>query len=308
MTSMRMLAPLGVSLLLSACGGGSGAQEGVPFIPGPSIISQYSYKRVIDLPASNHELQAPYYWAVGTHGNPGPTVFGQSLSVRFDSATGTYTVSAPSEGKSRTFLPSERSTTAGPRSEIYIHHTDDGFSRLTIDRDSSVALTYTMFGQWHDMNNRTGESATRNFVTGSSTRPDDMPKGIATYRTRIRGSAVQIVDSSTGFSFEGGTFSSGPSSATISVDFQSGQISTTLNLKGTNNVGGETVDFGSYSGTAAIVSASSSYTGELKGDRGSGLFTGGFFGPQAAETGYVWAIKGNDFSAGGEVSGHRNLP
>lgn len=295
----RLLAPLGAGLLLSACGGGGGG-EGVPFIPpSPPIQTNYSYARTVDLPAASHQLQAPYIKFDRTLSDLQFTAGEAPLSISFDKSAGTYTLSATGDS-SRSFSAADRATSTGPDFEAYTQAVGGDLHRFSMQRGPGVLLTYMMFGGWDDIDNLTGNATLRTFVTGSFTKADDMPTGNATYAMTTTG----------GISRHDGE-AAGPieamSSVTLSVDFQSGQVSTTLHLVARPPFAVDSVDYGRFSGTAAIAATTSSYTGQLQGERGTGVFVGGFFGPKAIETGYIWAIAGDDFHAVGNASGDRNL-
>jgi hypothetical protein len=95
------------------------------------------------------------------------------------------------------------------------------------------------------------------------------------------------------------------STANFSADFGAGTVSTSLNLAGApgSNPAGQVANFGSFTGSGAINSGGPGFSGTLTGNGANGVFSGGFFGPQAAEVGFGWQLNGSGFSAVGLAGG-----
>lgn len=287
----------GLVFALAACGGGGSGVAGIP--APPATITNYSYARVVDLPSESHQLTASFLRTGEGLSDPRLFPVGQGLTISYDKVSGSYSLSSAIDGMSGLFAASERSTTTGINHESYVHVDDGKHSVFSLSRGPGVLLTYTMFGTWHDVDDVTGAATGRFFVTGSPTKPDDLPTGSATYAMKTTGTATDLAGTA-------GYDLATQSSVTMTVDFRAGQVSTSLALVGTPAAGGGTVDLGTYSGTSAITAATASYSGLLSGSRGSGGFAGGFFGPKAAETGYVWSIQGDTFNAIGNASGGKD--
>lgn len=296
----RCSLPIGMLALLAGCGGGGGS-GGVVSAPSPSTINNFSYTRTVDLPTSSHQLTASYLRSGRDLSSPQIFPVNQGLTITYDKASGSYTLSSAIDGTGASFIPSERSTTTGVDREAYTHVNGGKQSTLWLDRGPGILLTYTMFGAWYDLDNTTGSATVRSFVTGSSTKSADLPSGSATYALKTTGFAI---DPATGIATHN---LAAQSTLTMTANFQSGQVNTSLALVGTPTSGtGSTIDFGTYTGGGNITAATASYNGLLSGTRGSGAFAGGFFGPQALETGYVWFVQGDTFKASGNASGSKN--
>lgn len=294
----RCTLPLGMIATLAGCGGvGSG---GVASAPPPSIITNFSYTRTVDLPTTSHQLTAPFLRAGANFSSPQMFSMNQGLTITYDKATGSYALSSAIDGTGASFVASERITTTGVNREAYTHVSGLKRSTFWLERGPGILMTYTMFGGWYDLDDTTGTRTDRSFVTGSATKSADLPSGSATYALKTTGAAV---DSASGIGYNLET----QSTLTMTANFQSGQVNTSLTLVGGPISGtGSTVDFGTYSGGANITAATASYSGLLSGARGSGAFAGGFFGPQALETGYVWFVQGDTLKAAGNAFGQKN--
>lgn len=295
---VRFSFSIGTISLLSACGGGSSGVAGIP--APPPIMTNYSYTRTVDLPSASHQLTTSFLRTGRNLSNPQIVPVDQGLTISYDKASGSYSLTSPVDGASRTFIASERSTTTGINHEAYVHVSGGEQSVFSLSRGPGILLTYTMFGTWHDADNITGAATGRFFVTGAATKTGDLPTGSATYTLKAAGTAVDPTGNS-------GYDLAAQSTVSMTVNFQAGQVNTSLTLIGTPTDGsGGKVDFGTYSGTGSIATATATYNGQLSGNNGSGAFTGGFFGPQAIETGYVWSVAGDTFRATGNASGRRD--
>jgi hypothetical protein len=174
---------------------------------------------------------------------------------------------------------------------------------------AGVTLTYV---QWHtwlrysypDASTTTPSSiAVDVMVNGFETPPADMPRsGSATYDTVVDGSAI-----SQGKIFTLHDSPTGPSTATFGANFAAGTVSTTIAFQGREpGSNGPATVFGNASGTGNITSNGSAFSGILSGvGLTTGSFTGGFFGPQAAEMGYAFFFDGGGYTAVGTVLGKK---
>lgn len=305
--AFRGITSAALIVLVAGCGGGTGTAGGVASAVGGSsvttanitVTSKYTYPTMRLLPEKDQTLTAAYTIKYGADGDPKVVPATQGMTIVFDKAAGTYTVSTPLDGAGDKFLPAERSTTTSD-GEIYSHSTGAGTSVLRLYR-GRFSLMYAVIGDWYAIGATTATTPVRQFVTGASTYADDVPAGNATWAMKLEGQAtnrktgvVMNLDST--------------SIITMTADFRAGTVNTNLTLVGAPAIALQpTVDFGKWAGSGNITSGTTSYAGTLSGSMGEGSFAGGFFGPQALETGYVWSVSGPDMKATGVAAGMREL-
>ncbi len=179
------------------------------------------------------------------------------------------------------------------RGEISIPFTDvslpEKVLELHVPSIDGVPLSYTRFGTYAEVNlnifniNSSSINPLLAFTFGQPTESSAMPTGDATYNVDLLGTVVVPDGTNTAYY----TLGDGHGSAEFSVNFTSGDILTAIQL------GADGRDFGSLTGTGSIVSSGPAFNGTLTGDA-TGAFTGSFFGPDAAEMGYVFQGQGND--------------
>jgi hypothetical protein len=162
--------------------------------------------------------------------------------------------------------------------------------------NSRIQLTYLTYGIYFDA---AGPQSARSFNTGvfllgQETTAANMPRtGSGTYSGIVDGYA----------SFGGTGYRLLGSTGTLTANFATGGISTSLFLSGNSDfltgTSGAFRTFGTLSGTGAITSGTNEYSGDLSGFGMIGAFAGQFFGPAANETGYAFgAVGGGDTIAG----------
>jgi len=149
--------------------------------------------------------------------------------------------------------------------------------------NSRVQLTYLTYGVYSDAS---GPSTARRFETGvfalgQETANANMPtSGTGSYSGIVDGHATV---GGTGYRLLGST-------GTLSANFATGAIATSLSMQGNTDfltgTLGTTQPFGTLTGSGTISGTTSHYTGSLAGFGMTGEFAGGFFGPAANETGY----------------------
>jgi len=280
-----------LGLLLSGCGGGGG----VASTPPPT------YTKLADL-TGNRTFQSAgvHYTLAGIQ----PSAFsvqkyGAGVTIAYNASNDSYTLTAP-DGTTETFSSATNTPPPGyvppPNSLVFFNSMGGvfGFQPASVN---GVALSYTALGAWlHSQNGLDVYAA----VAGVPTIASDMPRnGTANYQTSILG-GVYTGDPN---SYE----LTSDSSATFSANFGAGTVATTLHLVGAqNNL--PPVDFGSYTGSGTIASASPGFSGTLASTSPNpimpnGEFSGVFFGPQAKEMGYSWYLSGASISAQGGVVG-----
>jgi len=155
--------------------------------------------------------------------------------------------------------------------------------------NSRIQLSYLTYGIYSDS---AGPPSARNFDTGvfalgQETAAGDMPRtGTGAYSGIVDGYASV---GGTGYRLLGST-------GTLSADFASGAISTSLILRGNTDfltgTLGSNRNFGTLTGTGGIASSTNEYSGGLAGFGMDGSFAGRFFGPAANEAGFGFGAVG----------------
>jgi hypothetical protein len=289
----RTIAATALAMAVAACGGGSSGGGGVASTPGPS------YTKIVDM-SGNRTFQTAgvqYTVSTGVISDGVGHSMGSGVTVAYTAASDSYQLTAP-DGSTVTFgaadfVPARSIGTT----LVYVKVSGTGQDEfiLTVPNSAAIPLSYTVVGTWLRVNGATGIS--RLAVGGSPTLASDMPKtGTASYAIGIGGGA----------NAPGGSFAlAGNSTGTFSANFGNGTVATTLNLAGAPSGGGAVQSFGSFTGSGTITSNGPGFAGTLTGAAANGLFSGSFFGPQAAELGFGYYLNGADFSAAGVAVGAR---
>lgn len=282
------------TLALSACGGSDGMSSGLPPAPqGPA------YVKMKDLTGQTTFLSV----STGMHGSGlsplAVSTIGQGVIITYDSAARSYTVGV--DGSSQTFGQADRKIIDDPQGELYqvadpFSPPNTNFRWLTIvtPNPGGVDLTYTRIGYWL----RPEGLFTRQdmFAFGTPTRFEDMPRtGSANYRkTQVNGVAYTNT----------GGYNLDNSAGSFRANFASGSIDTQMVLKGTPTFdGGPDISLGTFNGTGQITAGRSGFNGTIGNAGWQGNFAGSFFGPQAAEFGYVAQMTGSDGIIVGSMTG-----
>ncbi|WP_156313566.1 transferrin-binding protein-like solute binding protein [Erythrobacter sp. SG61-1L] len=164
---------------------------------------------------------------------------------------------------------------------------------------AGVPLTYTRMATFYSAGGVSNLG-----VYGVLTKAGDLPKsGSANYSIEFSG-LLSKTDSTT-------YLLGANSAASFTANFGSGTVSTSLTLSGTKLGTNETASFGTIGGTGTIAANGPGFSGNLNGTgagapAGTGVFSGAFFGPQAAEVGYAWSFDGTEFDTQGYASGKKN--
>lgn len=155
-----------------------------------------------------------------------------------------------------------------------------------------VELSYMRVGAFVLNPLKDGTLGVSTFMFGYETKV--MPAaGSATYSTSVTGGGWS---EDTFYQF------GSDSNATLTANFGTNTVSTTLHLIGAPEGGGATADFGSFTGSGIISQAA--FEGAFAGT--SGNFWGSFFGPQASEMGYAFLVGSGTLFAQGQVVGRKD--
>jgi hypothetical protein len=221
---------------------------------------------------------ASYVERVGTTGVGG-------VRISYDKTTGTYSVRDMSDGYAATNV--RKSATSGIY-DVYSKQVRGIIDEIKIYNAarapiSAIRLTYVNFGMWTHRDTATATTRQYALVYGFLTPPSAIPhSGTASYRTMVNGSST-IIGTNAGTRDVGGT-------ASLNVDFARATVNTQLNLAYV--VSGQQYPIGTFSGASGIYG--NQFWGPLTSDVSffaGGSFAGGFYGPNAGEMGYSFAIK-----------------
>lgn len=281
---------LSLGLALTACGGGGVSSTPSPAPgPTPTPATYESFDATLAKPGDKSFQTAGVSWqgqVGGDGGTPRAFPLGDELKIEFLDADDTYRVT-PKGGTSYIF---------GPAFSEYNDHTqyvsNQGDWRYQFEIDipkvNNVPLSYTRFATLTLTEQQNLIYTRYRTVWGIPTQNTDLPKsGTADYALSLIGSA-----SHDGVSYSLGKYSAG----TLSANFSTGAISTNLTFSA--DIDGAATPLGTVSGDGTITSGTSGFSGALAGsDAGTGVFGGGFFGPQAEEVGYAWSYDGPDMQS-----------
>lgn len=301
MDRSKLLTVCGMTVFLAACGGDGGlASSGPP--PSPPGVT---YTKLADMTGDRTFQTAGVTYDPTAQGfaNTSAQAFGSGAQVAYNAATDSYTLSAAG-ATTATFAPSNLVLPQpAPNTVQYLIRSNtnaptDVLTLMVPRSANGVALSYTLIGTWAT-NLASGTPTYRIGIGGAPTQASDMPKtGSASYSVGVGGAANE-----NGTSYDLGANSTG----TFTANFGTSSVSTTLNLIGVQGAN-TPVSFGSFTGTGTISSTGPGFTGTFSGTAYnafpvSGLLSGAFFGPQAAEMGYGYTLSAGGFSAVGAVAG-----
>ncbi|MDE2597905.1 MAG: hypothetical protein KGL44_13605 [Sphingomonadales bacterium] len=288
---------LTLGVMLAGCGGGGGS-GGVASTPTPTP-PPVTYTKIVDMSGNRTFQTAGVSFSPTGVGvtNGSARNFGDGTVVKYDAASDTYTLTAPT-GETASFSPLTAQPTTVANAQQWNVPTGTGRETLTLFVPSSstgVVLSYTIFGTWQTINNTGGSSTARLAVGGVPTVASDMPRtGTASYAAAIYGTAIN-----NGIPYN----LNASSKATFSTDFAAGTVATALDLAGKTSATAPVFTIGTYNGTGTIISGGPGFSGSLTGSNASGQFTGAFFGPSALEMGYTFFMNGSTLGVAGSVSG-----
>jgi hypothetical protein len=215
---------------------------------------------------------------------------GSADTISYDATSGAYVVSSvENPQRSATFGAADLISNDG-YARSYLVRVGSTSDELTLygnvgegtgNRQGALRLTYLSYGKWSHVNDSADLTKVTYLLFGFPTTSAKMPRsGTASYRTMVTGSSYSA-DS-------GGILGELGGSATLSADFGTSTVATSLTLKYV----GSASAIGTFDGVAAI--SGDQYAGSFTSSVdhfSSGSFTGGFFGPAAQETGYNYLIR-----------------
>ncbi|MBO9603218.1 MAG: transferrin-binding protein-like solute binding protein [Novosphingobium sp.] len=286
------LLPLG--LMLTACGGGAVDSTPTP-TPTPTPVAYDTVEQTLAKRGDKSFVTGGTKW----HGVYGVSEtgyqampLGSDLTIEYVASLDAYRVTE--KGGAGYVLPLSLEQYGGPHEVVYYSPgpDDEVLLRVIVPTLNKVPLSYTRFASFghHDLS--THDYETYVVAWGVPTQAGDMPKaGTATYTLQLGGTVSK----------DGMVYPVSDSPATFYANFGNGTVATTLTLS--DEVDDAVTVLGTLNGTGSI--ASSGFSGTLTGgDGGSGVFGGGFFGPQAAEVGFTWWYDGSVLQrAQGEAAG-----
>lgn len=221
----------------------------------------------------------------------------RDLTIRFDPANGGYTVSDGTN--TETFLPGDvDSTQSNAVLRVYRHASATSDYTLTLSLPgTSGALSYSYVGAgfWQRADiATTGESAFRfnAFTYGVETPDAAQPRiGNGAY-------AVDLVGSM-GF----GMLESLVGSGTLQIDFASGKIVTSGEVRQVSTASGATTGSSAFVGLAQLGASNNVFAGifAFSGGELAGALDGRFYGPAAQEVGAAWSASNADGRAAAGV-------
>lgn len=171
-----------------------------------------------------------------------------------------------------------------------------------------VDLSYTRIGVWSIWSTALGYAETSTGAFGVNTLASDMPRtGSASYTTAVEGSGglnQSLIANGFSSSVTNYRVDAATSTASFTANFGANSLTTSLNLSAFMQTGGGAngpvyspvpTPLATLTGSGTISSTGSTFSGTLASGSGASLngqFSGGFFGPQAAEMAYFYGFSG----------------
>lgn len=214
---------------------------------------------------------------------------------------GTELTTPPATGVIEYVFRNVTAATPGKYSQIELQNNT---IKDKITTDAGLALSRVSYANWIRGDSTTGQTRITTSVFGYYTLPGDVPTtGTATYSARIGGKIVRVGAGGTG------TLAPLRGTVTITVNFATGQVTTTLNA--TVVVGGVETPYGTFSGTGAIPVGGQSFSGSFGPTSPiPGTFQGRFYGSQGEQIGITFAglgtVGADDTRVVGAIVGKKN--
>ena len=274
--------------LLSACGGSGGnvASTPPPPVAASTPVSTPTPTPSNSTPAATTSVPSAgkdAYAVAGTFGaQPNNQLVGPDrdrFKFDYDASSGTYLVGPYSYG------PADYNSAASENGNFKFYDPVSGWGdTLTILTNSSnnsrIVLSYLSYGLYVSVNGPGvfDQPPVGVFVFGTETPSGSMPRtGSATYQGIVDGAGFD-----TAAARQQGLLGS---TGSLTANFATGSVSTSLSLRAPDLTG-------TLSGGGTIGAGTSHFDGSLMGTLNgagaTGSFLGGFYGPNAAEAGYVF--------------------
>lgn len=216
-----------------------------------------------------------------------------TITVTPDVANGTYTISNLRDSSTFSAVKPESSDRMMTFTPQYSLRLLNNLSNETKTTAPDVQFQYLSYGGWTLGNGSDSLYRVNFFLFGNPTTAVDMPKtGTANYKLSVTGEiAISLFPVLIG-------------DGTLTANFAQGTIGTRLNLYASygyafapsgSSMATAAASLGRFDGTANISSDSSMFQGQFTSPNTSltGTFHGAFYGPEAAEVGYAFALKGS---------------
>ena len=293
------------AMLLSACGGGSTGGGSVATSPPPpapaptnSTMTNLTVSETFQTASGSTSGNINAITGIPSGFTSAQSAFGSGVTVAYNASSDSYTVQVNQAGitASSTFGPAQFNTVDSDQYvDIYDRDIGDESQQFLLYRgeSSGFTLTYVTFGYWLRGRPASGSSldlATSFFVAGIRTAATSMPStGTASYEV----GAVGLWTDSLEVDILQGT-------ATLSANFGTGSLSGTFDMSGVPVLAGGLRPFDLVSASASI--SGNTFSGSMNGLSSgyTGTWSGGFFGPNAAEIGGSFRLT-NSF--GGQAVG-----
>ncbi|MET3711004.1 hypothetical protein ABIC65_001706 [Sphingomonas trueperi] len=176
-----------------------------------------------------------------------------------------------------------------------------GAATVTTSDSLLKQLTVLSYANWWRGDSTTGQKRLTYSIWGYPTLSYDMPTtGSATYTARVVGRSVSVANGATTLVRVGGT-------ATVTVNFATGLVTTAMNLTTLPSGGAETA-YVTLNAQGAIPIGQNQFSGSLvSGGAATGTIAGAFYGSKGVNIGVVFGasgtINGADTRIVGEVVG-----
>jgi hypothetical protein len=215
---------------------------------------------------------------------PDPRVLSWPDGLQFAYTNATKTWLVTGDGISFSFGEAQRDPFYKRQDFVFFERLSDGIRMLFMG-----GITFAIYRIFPRLLAR-GADGTQQWydcLSGLPTRPGDLPTtSSVTYRQASVSFLRSLPDGYGGFTVLGGA----PATNALRSDFGAGSVSVAFDFTGSG-----TADIGAYgaiSGTGTIDTGSGGFSGSLTSadPNITGRFSGAFFGPQAAEASYAFAL------------------
>ncbi len=209
--------------------------------------------------------------------------------LRYDADTGSFTYLDDVEEINTRFSPGSLNASAS-NAAVSVYELALGGTnyRLTLLKPGAenpdIALTYTSYGRWQQMQGSTADARDRWFAWGVRTNAFQIPTGTGHFDGLLVG---------TGTTTNGGAQYSLTGTSSFDVDFGAATFTGALHPIGTDLSTSAMRDFGAFSVTGGIMDLDGGLAGNVMdgSDNYLGFFEGALYGPQATELGGTFGFR-----------------